>query len=118
MKNRVAIKTTTNAEISEYELLYAHLSSLIKTVSELSKKKQDEVMNSLKVVSINKVLQRIIDLIREDPSVEFIQILDEVTLPTNSDAMLTLNQFQTALENFKKMRYSYTGLEWEWNVED
>jgi hypothetical protein len=118
MKMKPIIKTVTRAEISEYELLEAHLKSLIDTVSELSKKKQDEVMNAFKVTSINKILKRVIELLGDDPSTSFVEALDESSLPTNSDALLILKQFKTALSKFHALRYSRTELGWDWNVKD
>jgi hypothetical protein len=118
MKTMQVLKTITSAEIGEYELLVAHLESLIDTVEELSKKKQDEVMNAFKVTSINKILKRIIELLGDDPSTSFVEALDESSLPTNSDALLILKQFKTALSKFHALRYSRTDLGWDWNVKD
>ena len=118
MKTKQVAKSITHAEIAEYELLDAHLDSLIDTVEELSKKKQDEVMNAFKVTSINKVLKRIIELLGDDPSTSFVEALDESSLPTNSDALLILKQFKTALSKFHALRYSRTELGWDWNVKD
>ncbi len=118
MKTKQVVKCITHAEIAEYELLVAHLDSLIDTVEELSKKKQDEVMNAFKVTSINKVLKRIIELLGDDPSTSFVEALDETSLPTNSDALLILKQFKTALSKFHALRYYRTELGWDWNVKD
>ncbi|PKN75426.1 MAG: hypothetical protein CVU49_03970 [Candidatus Cloacimonetes bacterium HGW-Cloacimonetes-2] len=118
MKTKQVVKSITHAEIAEYELLVAHLDSLIDTVEELSKKKQDEVMNVFKVTSINKVLKRIIELLGDDPSTSFVEALDETSLPTNSDALLILKQFKTALSKFHALRYYRTELGWDWNVKD
>lgn len=118
MKTKQVVKSITHAEIAEYELLVAHLDSLIDTVEDLSKKKQDEVMNAFKVTSINKVLKRIIELLGDDPSTSFVEALDETSLPTNSDALLILKQFKTALSKFHALRYNRTELGWDWNVKD
>ena len=118
MKTKQVVKSITHAEIAEYELLVAHLDSLIDTVEDLSKKKQDEVMNVFKVTCINKVLKRIIELLGDDPSTSFVEALDETSLPTNSDALLILKQFKTALSKFHALRYYRTELGWDWNVKD
>jgi formiminotetrahydrofolate cyclodeaminase len=112
------IKSITDEEIREYELLNAHLTTLMETVTELSKKKQDEVMNAFKVTNINRVLKRVLELIGDDPSDAFIEILDESSLPTNSDAMLTLKQFQTALKDFRRIRLVKDVTDWKWNICD
>lgn len=110
------LKTITPAEIGEYELLVAHLDSLIEIVKELSRKKQDEVMNIFKVTSINKILIRIIALLGNDLSTSFIEALNETSLPTNSDALLILKQFKTALSKYRDLRLIETALGWDWNL--
>lgn len=64
------------------------------------------------------ILKRIIELLGDDPSTSFVEALDESSLPTNSDALLILKQFKTALSKFHALRYSRTELGWDWNVKD
>ena len=71
-------------------------------MSELSKKKQDGIVNSLKIRNINRLLTELRKLLAKDPSLEFVELLDEDTLPQNSDVVLLLSQWQAALQQYKQ----------------
>lgn len=109
----------TTKEVEEYELLRPLLVSLLEEVKELSKKKQDGVLNLLKVKMINKLLIRIKELLKKEAASEFIELLDEETMPTNSDALFMLVQFQTALQQYYSKYYIYEpGTGHFWNTSD
>jgi len=98
----------SNENVEEFEMLFPLLESLMMEVKALSQKKQDGALNPLKVKMINKVLSRIKNLLKDDPSSEFIELLDEETLPTNSDALFMIVQFKSAMEQFKNKYYVKT----------
>jgi hypothetical protein len=81
------------------------LAALHKELSELSKKKQEGVLNSLKVRHVNRLLAAVKDCLGQDPSIAFLELLDEETLPENSDAVLILGQWLAAMEQFKSRHY-------------
>ena len=88
--------STSQAE--KFELLHPLLKSVLFEVKELSKKKQDDPLNKLKVGIINKILSQIkTDVLNDDPSREFLDLLDDETLPTNSDAVLIIAQYDAAM---------------------
>jgi hypothetical protein len=66
-------------------------------MTELSKKKQDGIVNTLKIKMLNRLLNELSKVIENDPSSAFVDMLDEETLPQNSDAVLVLSQWQAAL---------------------
>lgn len=111
-------KPPTTREVAEYELLYPLLESLLEEVRELSKKKQDGVLNTLKVKMINKVLIRIKEILKEDAAAEFVALLDEDTLPTNSDALFMLVQFKSAMDQYKKKYHGGAARNWTWETID
>lgn len=96
-------------DIIKFEMLYPMLDSDIAEIRELSKKKQDEPLNPFKVKIINKKLGQIKDLLKNEPSSEYLELLDEDSLPTNSDAVLMLSQFINSLRQFKKKYYESDG---------
>ena len=83
------------------------LNSVYDEIKELSKKKQDETLNKLKVRMINRILEQVKDILGEESTNQFIDLLDDETLPTNSDAVLVLGQFQAAMVQFKNKYSSY-----------
>jgi len=102
-------KLPTTEEVKKFEMLFPMIDSDIAEIRELSKKKQDEPLNPFKVKIINKKLGQIKELLKSEPSSEYLELLDEDTLPTNSDAVLMLTQFINALGQFKKKYYESDG---------
>lgn len=111
-------KTTTKAKVEEFEMLWPILNSLLYETKELSKKKADNPLNKLKVGMINKVLERLKKLLAGDPALEFLELLDDETLPTNSDAVFIITQYKTAMEQYKRKHHGYDEIEGEyrWNT--
>lgn len=97
----------TKAESEDFEMLYPILESVFNEVKELSKKKQDGALNTLKVKMINRILERVKKILKNDPSVDFLDLLDEETLPTNSDSVLIITQFVSAMDQYKDKHYRY-----------
>jgi len=96
-------------EVKKFEMLFPMLDSDVAEIRELSKKKQDEPLNPFKVKIINKKLGQIKELLKNEPSSEYLELLDEDTLPTNSDAVLMITQFINAMGQFKRKYYESDG---------
>ncbi|MHA8061419.1 hypothetical protein PQG22_09100 [Aquirufa beregesia] len=99
----------TSDEVKKFEILFPMINSDIAEIRELSKKKQDEPLNPFKVKIINKKLGQIKELLKNEPSSEYLELLDEDRLPTNSDAVLMLTQFINSLMQFKTKYYESDG---------
>jgi hypothetical protein len=104
----------TNPDAEKFEMLYPILVAVLNEIKELSKKKQDEALNKLKVGMANKILKQVKELLVNDPTSQFLDLLDEVTIPTNSDAVLIIAQFKAAMEQFKSKYYGYDGHDHRW----
>ena len=78
-------------------------------MSELSKKKPDGIVNTLKIRNINRLLIELGKLLENDPSRDFIELLDEEALPQNSDVVLLLSQWQAALMQYEGRYYHSEG---------
>lgn len=92
----------TEEEAATYDRLFPMLVAAHREMSELSKKKQDGIVNPLKIRNINRLLTELRKLLAKDPSLEFVELLDEDTLPQNSDVVLLLSQWQAALQQYKQ----------------
>lgn len=113
------MKPTEN-QIEEYSLLMPLFSTLLVEIKELSKKKPDDAINTFKAKSINKVLERVKKLLDNEPTNEFLEIIDIDSLPSNSDVVIVMVQFETALNKFfhkytKKSRYGSNRI---WNNDE
>jgi hypothetical protein len=103
----MASKKPTQAQVAEFEMLWPILKSLLAETKELSKKKADNPLNKLKIVMINKVLEHLKAILSNDPVAQFLELLDNETLPSNSDAVYVMAQYDAAMEQFKDKHYEY-----------
>jgi hypothetical protein len=99
------IKSPSDEQAESFDRVQPMLAALHRELSELSKKKQDGVLNALKVRHVNRLLAAVKACLGRDPSVAFLEQLDEETLPENSDAVLILGQWLAAMEQFKSRHY-------------
>lgn len=103
-KSNVDLDLPTEQEAATYDRLVPMLEAAHREMSELSKKKQDGVVNALKIRNINRLLAELQRLLDNDPSRNFVELLDEETLPQNSDVVLLLSQWRAALQQYKRRR--------------
>lgn len=103
----------TEQQIEKFKMLSELLSSIYLEMKEFSKKKPDEPLNTFKVKNINRVLTQLKDLLVNEPTIGFLDLLDDETLPTNSDAILIIGQFEASMKRFKN---KYTDEYRNWNI--
>ena len=105
-KKQIDKKTLpSTAETNQFDMIFPMLVADLDEIRELSKKKPDGILNPLKVKTINKKLEKIKALLSAEPTTEFLELLDEETLPSNSDAVFLVIQFKTAMQQFKARYY-------------
>lgn len=109
----------TKEQTDKFDMLYPMLRSFLNEVRALSKTKPNEPLNQMKIKMINRVLAQLKEVLASDASVEYLDHLDEATLPQNSDAMLILGQYDAAMAQFKEKHTSHFGsYEEEWVTRD
>ena len=106
-------KKTAEEHIKLYETISPLLHSAFNEVKEFSKKKEDEPLNLKKVKMINRLLEKAKVVLKNEPTVEFLDMLDEDDLPSNSDAVLTMSQFISAMNKFHSDHYHLNG----WDID-
>ncbi len=92
-----------------FEVLWPLIDSAHTEMAKLSGKKQDGIVSKLQVRTINRLLREAKELLSEEPSTAYLDVLDEEELPHNSDATLILGQFRAALEQFRRNYYGWDG---------
>lgn len=97
----------TDEQAVTYDRLVPMLEAAHQEMTELSKKKQDGVVNTLKIKMLNRLLGELSKVIENDPSYAFVDMLDEETLPQNSDVVLVLSQWRAALKQYKDRHHGY-----------
>ncbi len=106
-------KNTTMEQISLYGTISPLLQHAFSEVKEFSKKKQEEQLNLNKVKTINRLLEKAKELLKNEPTIEFLDLLNEDDLPSNSDAVLTMSQFIAAMNKFHSDHYHLNG----WDID-
>lgn len=117
-KKMLQTNLPTQQQTEKFDLLLPLLNSLLAEMREFAKKKQDGVLNPMKVKLINRLLGDIKETLGSDGSIEYLDLLDEDSLPQNSDAVLILGQFQAAMNIFKSTYYGYDSSrgEYKWHT--
>lgn len=110
-------KKTTDEQVKLYLTINPLLKSAFDEVKEFSKKKQDEELNIKKVKMINRLLEKAKEILKDEPTVDYLELLDEDELPTNSDAVLTMSQFISAMNKFHEDHYYYENNMQSWDNE-
>jgi len=109
----------TKAQAETLELVSPILTAVVTEVRELSKKKQDGVLSVLKVRSINRLLGDVQATLKDDPSIRYLDLLEEDDLPQNSDAVLILTQWEAAVKQYKaRHQDSDARHQWVWFLSD
>jgi len=82
------------------ERLQRQLESYYEEIDKLSKKKPDDAINIFKLKLINETLEKAKEWLKPEylPFTDF-KIFSEDDLPTNSDVLLVLGQFVSAVKN-------------------
>ena len=91
----------TEKNIEDYSLLKDMLRAQRQEFALLSKKKSDGQLNKMKIKMVNRVIEPLNELLRNEPSHKFLDVLNEDEMPTNSDVVLIISQYEEALLNFK-----------------
>jgi hypothetical protein len=115
----------SESDVSKFKMLENLLESIYKEMKEFSKKKPDEPLNKFKVKSINRVLEQIKEIMKDEPTNEFLDLLDEESLPSNSDCILIIGQFNSSMEQFRRKYYVHHGGpelgdigKWSWSTKE
>ncbi len=91
----------TKQNIEKYKLLKDMLHSQKNEFDLLSKKKADEQLNPMKIKMANRVLEPLKELFKHENSHNFLDTLNKDDMPTNSDVVLIISQYETAIIDFK-----------------
>lgn len=109
----------SNSNIEKFEMLDKLVDSIYLEMKEFSKKKPDEPLNKFKVKSVNRVLEQVKDILTNEPTLEFLDLLDDETLPSNSDSILILGQFMAAMKQFhSKYWQREPGVGFRWSTKE
>jgi hypothetical protein len=89
-------------EVERYETLSPLLKGLYRDVKELAARKQDGVLAKQMIIMINRILKDLKEFLKNEPTFQYLDLLDEAMIPKNSDALVLLGQFNSAMERYYK----------------
>ena len=91
---------TTDESVAICESSGGVFEGILSEMRELSKKKPDATLNKNKVEIINRILRDLGSILGQEPEGKYLDLLDDDDLPQNSDAVLVMVQYETALSAF------------------
>lgn len=98
---------TTDAFVEAYTSSTPIFEGVLKEVRALSKKKSEATMSASKVKIVNRILNDLLVFLKEESAGKYLEALDDESLPQMSDAVLTMVQFESALNAFHSRYYKY-----------
>lgn len=115
MKTKIRTQNSpTKSQVEQFEILFPLLNSVYDEIKEMSKKQPDGKLNEKKVNMINKILSNVKTLLAKDPLIEYLDILEDASIPSYSDVALILTQHKTALFQFRERHVGWNGFETDW----
>ncbi|MGG5812396.1 hypothetical protein [Falsiroseomonas sp. CW058] len=101
---------------AKHELITPLIEAMFKEFQDAARKKPDAALNKRKVEIVNRVLRDVLEILEDEPSRGYIDLLDEDDLPQNSDVSLILGQAVAAMGAFKEKYHSWNGHEHVWSL--
>ena len=99
----------TDSDVDKFIKLVKQIKGLIAEFSVLSKKKPDDAVNKFKIKLINPVLEvanYFVSAKKYKPFADF-ELFHEDDLPTNSDILVILSQYNACLEKYFEDSINY-----------
>ncbi len=99
------------ADREQFDLLSGMLTRLASEIADLSKKQPDGLVNSFKVGQINRVLKPLKEIMADEPSAAFLDLVEEVedraekSRNSYSDVAVILSQFREACGEYRSKHY-------------
>ena len=94
-------------QIEQFIKLLLQIDKLLKDFTDLSKKKPNDAVNKFKIQFVNKLLiQSNGTLTKKHIPFDDFTEFDEDDLPTNSDVLLIISQYDACLKNFGREKHN------------
>ncbi len=103
-------------EVQDFERLEQQLHSMLAEISELSKKRPNDGLNKFKLKLVNVLLEGTNKFLGDQRPFKEFETFDENDLPTNSDVVVMLSQYATAVYQFRldNTESDRIGHDWYW----
>ena len=92
------------------------LHAMFEEFKELAKKKPEAAVSKSKLVIANRLLNRVREVLADEESIEFLDLLNEDDVPQVSDVTLIFSQYVAAMRAFKTKYHGWNGAEHAWFI--
>ena len=107
---------TTAKKVATYEVTVPLLTAMFDEFKDLAKKKPEAAVSKSKLLIANRLLQRVREVLADEETIEFLDLLDEDNVPQVSDVTLIFSQYVAAMVAFKTRFFGWTGTEHAWKI--
>jgi len=108
--------STTADRASTHDTTMPLLESMYVEFKDLAKKKPDTAISKNKIGIANRLLSKVRVVLKDEESIDFLDLLDEDDIPQASDVTLMLSQYVAAMKAFRNKYYGWNGLEKNWFI--
>lgn len=105
---------TTKNKADSHDTTMPLLEAMYLEFKELSKKTPSAAISKQKITIVNRLLTRISEVLADEESIKFLDMLDEDDVPQMSDVALILSQYLAAMHSFKEKFYGWNGVAHKW----
>lgn len=105
---------TTSKKASTHDVMTPLLAAMFEEFKDLAKKKPDAAVSKSKLVIANRLLNRVREVLADEESIEFLDLLNEDDVPQASDVTLVFSQYVAAMGAFKAKYHGWNGTEHTW----
>ncbi|NIA23656.1 MAG: hypothetical protein GWP03_05820 [Proteobacteria bacterium] len=109
---------TAPDKASTHDTTMPLLQAMYGEFKEISKKKPDSAVSKSKIKITNRLLERVRVVLKDEESIDFLDLLDEDDVPQASDVTLILSQYVAAMNAFHDKYYGWDGTDHKWFVEE
>ena len=103
---------TTKEIVAIYTTIAPLLVAMFNEFKELSKKKPDGAVSKNKIKIVNRLLVKCKEVLMDEKVIDYLDIIDEDTVPQNSDIVLTLSQYNAAMKQYFSSHTNSITREW------
>jgi hypothetical protein len=106
----------TEQDVETFERLSKQLHSFLAQVSELSSKKPNDPVNKFKLKFINATLEDLNKVLAAGRPFQDFSVFDSDDLPSNSDVVVMLDQYEKACATFRADNSTYATGSRKWII--
>lgn len=112
-------KLTSAAKAQAWETVDPLLDAMYHEFKELSKRKPDGPVSLQKIKTVNRLLEKCREALELEPTLVYLDLLDQDEVPQNSDAVLLLSQYVAAMKQFRETysRQNTITYQMEWVID-